>query len=164
MPGPANVRTSAGIMLYRLRSRVLEVFLVHPGGPYWARKDDGAWSIPKGEIEESEDALEAAQREFREETGSAVAGPFEALTPVKTRGGKLIRGWAASGDLDPSTLRSNLFSMEWPPRSGKMQSFPEVDRGDWFGLDEARVKINAGQLPLLDELAILLRVQPRPDR
>jgi predicted NUDIX family NTP pyrophosphohydrolase len=154
-----SARTSAGILLYRTRSGVLEVFLVHPGGPYWAAKDDGAWSIPKGEFEGPEAALPAAQREFQEETGSTVNGPFEALTPVRTRGGKWIRAWATKGELDPATLKSNLFSIEWPPRSGRTQSFPEVDRGDWFGLDEARVKISAGQLPLLEELATLLARQ-----
>jgi predicted NUDIX family NTP pyrophosphohydrolase len=154
-----SARTSAGILLYRTRSESLEVFLVHPGGPYWAGKDDGAWSIPKGELEQPEDALAAAQREFHEETGSEVTGPFQALTPVKTRGGKWIQAWAASGEMDPSSLSSNLFSMEWPPRSGRTQSFPEVDRGDWFRLDEARVKISAAQLPLLEELATLLASQ-----
>ena len=159
---PARIRTSAGILLHRTRSAALEVFLVHPGGPYWAGKDDGAWSIPKGESEDSEDALAAAQREFCEETGSEVTSPFQALTPVKTRGGKWIRAWAASGELDPSMLKSNLFSMEWPPRSGRMQSFPEVDRGAWFALDAARVKISAGQLPLLEELATLVAREGAP--
>jgi predicted NUDIX family NTP pyrophosphohydrolase len=149
-------------MLYRLRSRVLEVFLVHPGGPYWIKKDDGAWGIPKGEIEESEDALPAAQREFHEETGSVAAGPFIAMTPVKQRGGKWVRAWAAKGELDPAALSSNLFSMQWPPGSGRMQSFPEVDRGAWFPLDEARVKISPGQLPLLEELATLVANQNAP--
>jgi predicted NUDIX family NTP pyrophosphohydrolase len=139
-----------------MHSKVLEVFLVHPGGPYWLNKDDGTWGIPKGEIEESEDALPAAQREFQEETGGVVSGPFQALTPVKTPGGKWIRAWAMKGEFDPATLKSNLFSMEWPPRSGRMQSFPEVDRGAWFRLEQARVKISAGQLPLLEELATLL--------
>jgi predicted NUDIX family NTP pyrophosphohydrolase len=139
-----------------MRSGLLEVFLVHPGGPYWVRKDDGAWSIPKGEIEESEEALVAARREFLEETGSVVSGPFVAMTPVKQRSGKWVRAWAATGDLDPAALKSNLFSMQWPPGSGRMQSFPEVDRGAWFRLDEARVKITAGQLPLLEELATLV--------
>lgn len=139
-----------------MRSEGLEVFLVHPGGPYWINKDDGAWGIPKGEIEESEDALVAAQREFYEETGSVVAGPFTPLAPVKQRGGKWVRAWAARGDLDPSALKSNLFSMEWPPRSGRMQSFPEVDRGAWFTPAQARVKISASQLSLLDELATLV--------
>ncbi len=156
------MRTSAGILLYRKRSGALEVFLVHPGGPYWAGKDDGAWSIPKGEIEQSEDALAAAQREFCEETGSEVTGPYQPLAPVKTRGGKWIQAWAASGEFDPATLRSNLFSMEWPPRSGRMQSFPEVDRGAWFALDQARVKINSGQLPLLQELATLVASEAAP--
>jgi predicted NUDIX family NTP pyrophosphohydrolase len=151
-----SVRTSAGILLHRMRSGLLEVFLVHPGGPYWVRKDNGAWSIPKGEIEESEDALAAAQREFLEETGSVVTGPFIPMTPVQQRGGKWVRAWAATGDLDPAALKSNLFSMQWPPGSGRMQSFPEVDRGAWFGLEEARVKITAGQLPLLEELATLV--------
>jgi predicted NUDIX family NTP pyrophosphohydrolase len=139
-----------------MRSGLLEVFLVHPGGPYWVRKDDGAWSIPKGEIEESEEALVAARREFLEETGSVVSGPFVAMTPVKQRSGKWVRAWAATGDLDPAALKSNLFSMQWPPGSERMQSFPEVDRGAWFRLDEARVKITAGQLPLLEELATLV--------
>jgi predicted NUDIX family NTP pyrophosphohydrolase len=145
-----------------MQSVGLEVFLVHPGGPYWIHKDDGAWGIPKGEIEESEDGLAAAQREFYEETGSVVAGPFNALTPVKLRGGKWVRAWAARGELDPTALVSNLFSMEWPPRSGRMQSFPEVDRGAWFPRDQARLKISAGQLPLLEELALLVATQAAP--
>jgi predicted NUDIX family NTP pyrophosphohydrolase len=139
-----------------MHAQVLEVFLVHAGGPYWGNKDEGVWGIPKGEIEESEDALLAAQREFCEETGSVVTGPFTALTPVRQRSGKLIRAWAAKGEIDPSTLKSNLFSMEWPPRSGRMQSFPEVDRGDWFRLEQARVKISESQLPLLEELALIV--------
>jgi predicted NUDIX family NTP pyrophosphohydrolase len=145
-----------------MRSQVLEVFLVHPGGPYWINKDDGAWGIPKGEIEESEDALLAARREFNEETGSVVVGPFQALTPVKQRGGKWVRAWAARGELDPSALKSNLFSMQWPPGSGQMQSFPEIDRGAWFRLEQARVKISSSQLPLLEELATLLATQAAP--
>jgi len=145
-----------------MRSQVLEVFLVHPGGPYWVNKDDGAWGIPKGEIEESEDALLAARREFNEETGSVVDGPFQALTPVRQRGGKWVRAWAARGELDPSALKSNLFSMQWPPGSGQMQSFPEIDRGAWFRLEQARVKISASQLPLLEELATLVATQAAP--
>ena len=145
-----------------MRSQVLEVFLVHPGGPYWVNKDDGAWGIPKGEIEESEDALLAARREFNEETGSVVDGPFQALTPIKQRGGKWVRAWAARGELDPSVLKSNLFSMQWPPGSGQMRSFPEIDRGAWFRLEQARVKISASQLPLLEELATLVATQAAP--
>ena len=120
------------------------------------------WGIPKGEIEEAEDALLAAQREFTEETGSVVTGPFQALTPVRQRSGKLIRAWAAPGELDPSTLKSNHFSIQWPPGSGRMQSFPEVDRGDWFGLEQAREKISSSQLPLLEELAMLVARKGAP--
>jgi predicted NUDIX family NTP pyrophosphohydrolase len=149
-------RKSAGILLYRRRDGVLEIFLVHPGGPLWARKDDGAWSIPKGEYTEDEAPLLAAQREFAEETGATVQGPFAALTPVKQPSGKLISAWAAAGDFDPSQLRSNHFSMEWPPKSGQQQSFPEVDRGAWFTLPEALIKILSGQRPLLEELSSVI--------
>jgi predicted NUDIX family NTP pyrophosphohydrolase len=149
-------RKSAGILLYRRRDGVLEIFLVHPGGPLWARKDDGAWSIPKGEYTEDETPLLAAQREFAEETGATVQGPFAALTPVKQPSGKLITAWAAAGDFDPSQLRSNHFSMEWPPKSGQQQSFPEVDRGAWFTLPEALIKILSGQRPLLEELSSVI--------
>jgi len=152
----ARSRHSAGIVLYRKRCGVLEIFLVHPGGPYWARKDTGAWSIPKGEYQGAEEPLRAAQREFAEETGASVNAPFMALRPVKQRSGKLITAFAAEGDLDPSQLRSNLFEMEWPPKSGALQSFPEVDRGAWFSLAEARVKILSAQRALLDELAALI--------
>ena len=152
----ARSRKSAGILLYRRRGGVLEIFLVHPGGPLWARKDDGAWSIPKGEYTEDEAPLLAAQREFAEETGATVQGPFAALTPVKQPSGKLVSAWAAAGDLDPSQLRSNHFSMEWPPKSGQQQSFPEVDRGAWFTLPEARIKILSGQRPLLEELSSVI--------
>jgi predicted NUDIX family NTP pyrophosphohydrolase len=149
-------RKSAGILLYRRRDGVLEIFLVHPGGPLWARKDDGAWSIPKGEYTEDETPLLAAQREFAEETGATVQGPFAALTPVKQPSGKLITAWAAAGDFDPSQLRSNHFSMEWPPKSGQQQFFPEVDRGAWFTLPEALIKILSGQRPLLEELSSVI--------
>ena len=145
----ARSKSSAGIVLYRKRHRILEIFLVHPGGPYWARKDDGAWSIPKGEYEQGEEALLAAQREFLEETGVAVNGPFLALAPVRQPSGKIITAWAVEGDLDPTRLRSNRFSLEWPPKSGVMQSFPEVDRGAWFSLVHARGKLSPGQRPLL---------------
>jgi len=132
---------------------VPEVFLVHPGGPFWARKDAGAWSIPKGEFEEGDDPLEAAKREFLEETGSPVGGGFQALAPVRLKSGKTIHAWAVEGDIDAAAIRSNLFSMEWPPGSGRQQAFPEVDRGGWFGVAEARRKLQDGQLGLLDELA-----------
>lgn len=145
-------KTSAGILLYRRRGSDLEVFLVHPGGPFWAKKDLGAWSLPKGELEEGEEPLTAARREFTEETGFAVDGDFHPLPPQRQKSGKTILAWAVEGDCDPAALRSGTFSMEWPPRSGKQQQFPEVDRGAWFPLGEARKRINAGQAPFLDEL------------
>lgn len=151
----ARSKRSAGIVLYRKRLGILEIFLVHPGGPYWARKDNGAWSIPKGEYEQGEEALQAAQREFLEETGVAVNGPFLALAPVRQPSGKMITAWAAEGDLDPTRLRSNTFSLEWPAKSGVMQSFPEVDRGAWFSLADARSKLSPGQRPLLRDIAEL---------
>jgi predicted NUDIX family NTP pyrophosphohydrolase len=151
----ARSKRSAGIILYRKRHGVLEIFLVHPGGPYWAKKDQGAWSIPKGEYDEGEEAIDAAQREFLEETGIPVQGPFVALAPVRQPGGKIITAWAAEGDLDPSRLLSNSFSLEWPPKSGVTQSFPEVDRGAWFSLTQARDKLSPGQLPLLQGIADL---------
>ena len=146
-------RVSAGILLYRKRGDLLEVFLVHPGGPFWARKDQGAWSIAKGQYDPGEDALEAARREFREETGQEVNGPFLPLPKVKQAGGKTVTAWAARGEFDPALLRSDSFSLEWPPGSGVQQSFPEVDRGAWFDLPQARRKILTGQLPLLEALA-----------
>jgi len=145
-------RRSAGILLYRRTGRSLELFLVHPGGPFWAKKDEGAWSIPKGLHEEAEDPLAAAQREFTEETGMVCAGPFITLGEFRQPGGKVLRAWAMEGDCDPAALNSNEFSMEWPPRSGRMQSFPEVDRGAWLAPDEARRKILKGQLPILEAL------------
>ena len=151
----ARSKSSAGIVLYRKRHGILEIFLVHPGGPYWARKDDGAWSIPKGEYGQGEEALRAAQREFLEETGVEVSGPFLALAPVRQPSGKIITAWAVEGDLDPTRLRSNRFSLEWPPKSGVMQSFPEVDRGAWFSLQDARAKLSPGQRPILQALAEL---------
>ena len=142
-------------MLYRTRDQVVEVFLVHPGGPLWRNKDAGAWSIPKGEFVDGEDALAAARREFFEETGRRIEGPFVALRPVCQRGGKVVHAWAVEGDLPLEGLASNTFAMEWPPRSGRMQSFPEVDRYAWFPLEEARVRINEAQRALVDELAAL---------
>ena len=145
-------RISAGILLYRSRAGMLEVFLVHPGGPYWTRKDAGAWSIPKGEVDEGADELATARREFEEETGSAIHGEFVALTPLKQPSGKLVYAWAISGDINASSVKSNMFSMEWPPRSGKQKEFPEVDRGEWFSVAAAKEKITAGQRAFLDQL------------
>jgi predicted NUDIX family NTP pyrophosphohydrolase len=150
-------RLSAGILLYRLRGGEVEVFLVHPGGPYWARKDDGAWSIPKGEYDAGDDPLAAAKREFREETGAEVAGAFRALTPLRQPGGKVVSAWAVEGDLDAATVQSGTFSLEWPPHSGKTQQFPEVDRAAWFELHTARAKLLPGQRGFLDQLERLLR-------
>ena len=145
-------KNSAGILLHRLRGSGIEVFLVHPGGPFWAKKDARAWSIPKGEFEAGEDPLEAAKREFKEETGFAVEGNFIELTPVKQPGGKVVYAWAVMGDCEADSIKSNTFSLEWPPRSGKRKEFPEVDRAGWFTPEVAREKILKGQLVLLEEL------------
>jgi predicted NUDIX family NTP pyrophosphohydrolase len=146
-------RRSAGIVLHRAGDGGPEVLLVHPGGPFWAKKDDGAWSIPKGEYEPDEDALACALREFEEETGTRLDsdGLIE-LGAVVQKAGKEVTAWAARGDLDPATVRSNTFTMEWPPRSGRRQEFPEIDRAQWFTLDEARAKLVAAQVELLDRL------------
>jgi len=148
-------KISAGILLYRKRKSGLQVFLVHPGGPLWENKDLGAWSIPKGEIDPGENALSAARREFEEETGFPVSGNFIPLSPVRLKSGKLVHAWAVEGDCDPEAIRSNTFSMEWPPRSGRQQEFPEIDRATWLDLEEAKGKINKGQVPLLEELGRL---------
>jgi predicted NUDIX family NTP pyrophosphohydrolase len=144
--------TSAGLLLYRRRVPPLEVFLVHPGGPYWARKDDGAWSVPKGLVEPGEDELACARREFREETGFEVpaGGSERDLGIFRQPSGKRLHVWAIEGDCDPSALKSNLFEMEWPPRSGGRAQFPEVDRGGWFDRTQALVKVTSGQRPLLE--------------
>jgi predicted NUDIX family NTP pyrophosphohydrolase len=150
-------KESAGLLLYRSRGGSIEVFLVHPGGPFWAKKDEGSWSIPKGEIEAGEDKLGAAKREFQEETGLAVsAGPFQPLKPIRQKGGKIVHAWAAQSDLDSAAVKSNTFSMVWPPRSGKMREFPEIDRAGWFEIAEARRKILKSQLCLLAQLEELL--------
>ena len=145
-------KRSAGLLLYRRREGCLEVLLVHPGGPLWSRRDEGAWSIPKGEIGEGEEPLAAARREFAEETGAEANGPARRLSPCRQLGGKVVEAWAVEGDFDPTALRSNTVSMEWPPRSGRRIEVPEVDRAGWFGIDEARRRILEGQRPLLDEL------------
>ncbi len=158
----AGGKRSAGILAYRLGATGqgaagLEVFLVHPGGPFWSRRDAGAWSIPKGEYGPDEPALQAAQREFFEETGQRVQGPFIELTPLRQPGGKLVSAFAVEApSLDPAKLRSNLFRLEWPPRSGAYQDFPEVDRAAWFALPEARSRLLAGQQALLLELTARL--------
>ena len=149
-------KTSAGLLLYRRRGGDLQVFLVHPGGPFWTKKDAGAWSIPKGEATAEESLLAAAQREFQEETGLSVSGDFRALTPVRQPSGKVVHAWAVEADCDAGAVRSNSFEMEWPPRSGRKQAFPEIDRAEWFDLPSARAKITKGQLGLLDQLARLL--------
>ena len=136
---------SAGILLYRKINNNLQVFLVHPGGPFFKNKDLGAWSIPKGEFLDDEEPLIAAKREFEEETGQVIDGNFISLSPVKLKSGKKIYAWAVEGDIDHETIFSNLFEMEWPPKSGKKQSFPEIDRAGWFEVDEAKLKINAAQ-------------------
>jgi predicted NUDIX family NTP pyrophosphohydrolase len=148
-------RQSAGLLLYRRGPRGLEVFLVHPGGPYWAKKDEGAWSIPKGEFGPEEDPLAAARREFEEETGFRVEGPFIPLTPLKQPSGKVIHAWTAAGDCDPAAVQSNNFTLEWPPKSGRMQEFPEIDRAGWFTLEEAQVKMVKGQRGFLEELRLI---------
>jgi predicted NUDIX family NTP pyrophosphohydrolase len=148
----ARARRSAGILLYRHRAGGLEVLLVHPGGPFWRNRDEGAWSIPKGEFDDHEDALAAARREFAEETGTAIDGEFVALAPHRQRSGKTVHAWAVEGDLDAAAVRSNSFSMEWPPKSGRTAEFPEVDRAAWFPIAEARKKLLPGQLPFLDQL------------
>ena len=149
-------KQSAGLLLYRVHQGALEVFLVHPGGPFWAGKDLGAWSIPKGEIEEGEDLLEAARREFAEETGFRPEGVFRELAPVRQKSGKVVRAWAVEGDCDAAAIRSNTFPLEWPPRSGRWMDVPEVDRAGWFDLDTARAKILEGQRGLLEELRRLV--------
>ncbi len=145
-------KRSAGILMYRRRGHEIEVFLVHPGGPFWAKKDLGAWSLPKGEYEAEEDPLTVARREFEEETGIAVNGDFLPLGEVKQAGGKIVTAWAVEGNCDPAGLKSNTFQMEWPPRSKKIAEFPEVDRWEWFSLDAARERILAGQKIFLDRL------------
>lgn len=139
-------------MYRRHGSGALEVLLAHPGGPWWARKDAGAWTLPKGEFEDGEEALACALREFQEETGMTPSGPYAPLGEVRQKSGKRVAAWTFEGDLDPSLLQSNLFEMEWPPRSGQLRQFPEIDRIGWFGLDAARTKLLPAQLPFLDRL------------
>jgi predicted NUDIX family NTP pyrophosphohydrolase len=152
------VKTSAGLILFREVAGELQVLLVHPGGPFWTKKDDGAWSIPKGEIEPDEDPLAAARREFSEETGFEVAGETIALSPLRQPSGKIVHAWAVRGEADATALKSNTFPLEWPPKSGRMQEFPEVDRAEWFSLANAARKILKGQAAFLDQLRQKLAV------
>ena len=151
------MKQSAGILLYKVQKTELYVLLIHPGGPFFAKKDAGAWSVPKGEFEKAEDPLAAAKREFQEETGKKIDGDFIPLKSVKQKSGKLVQVWAVKGELDVSEICSNLFEMEWPPRSGKKQSFPEIDRAEWFTLEEAIQKIIPAQRAFLEELDQLLK-------
>jgi predicted NUDIX family NTP pyrophosphohydrolase len=150
-------KQAAGILLYRRAPVGLEVLLAHPGGPLWSRKDAGSWTLPKGQFTEGELPLDAAKREFEEEMGSPPAGLFQPLGTVKQPSGKVIHGWAVESDFDVTTVKSNLFSLEWPPKSGRMGEFPEVDRAEWFSIEDARVKILKGQAPFLDRLLALLK-------
>ncbi|MCX2473884.1 NUDIX domain-containing protein [Pedobacter sp. MC2016-05] len=152
------MRISAGLLLFRKNNNELEFFLVHPGGPFYTKKNEGVWSVPKGELDGDEEPLKAAVREFQEETGRSVTGNFIPLNPIIQKGGKKVLCWAVEGDFDPSTLVSNTFEMKWPPKSGKMQDFVEVDRGDWFNYQKACVAIKDRQIPLLDELRDLLKL------
>lgn len=154
----AKKKNAAGLLLYRRRGELLEVFLVHPGGPFWAKKDAGAWSLPKGEIGEDEDPLQAAKREFTEETGFPIEGEFRPLEPIKQPGGKVVQAWAIEANCDPAQVRSNVFTMEWPPKSGRTQQFPEVDRAEWFAVTESRKRIIAAQINFLDQLVSVLGV------
>jgi predicted NUDIX family NTP pyrophosphohydrolase len=146
-------KQSAGLVVYRKRAGGVEVLLVHPGGPFWKNKDEGAWSIPKGEFSEGEDPLAVARREFQEEIGQPIDGNFEALAPIKQRSGKTVHAWSIQADVDISQTQSNTFTIEWPPRSGKQQEFPEVDRVEWFPLQLAMKKINSAQSELLQQLS-----------
>jgi predicted NUDIX family NTP pyrophosphohydrolase len=149
-------KASAGILMYRRRAGALEVLLVHPGGPYWQGKDAGAWSIPKGEFSPDEDPEAAARREFEEELGVAPAGELTPLGSIRQKSGKDVFAWAVQGDVDAGAVRSNTFRLEWPPKSGRLREFPEVDRADWFALDDARARMHAGQAVLLDRLLATL--------
>jgi predicted NUDIX family NTP pyrophosphohydrolase len=157
-----TTQQSAGILLYRQahygpgQPPIIQIFLVHPGGPYWKNKNTGCWTIPKGEFNDTEPALDAAIREFREETGATLQGEFLPLTPIRQKGGKRVFAWAIAGNLDPENLVSNTFELEWPRGSGRFKTFPEVDRGDWYTIDQARMIINPAQIAFLDELLTLM--------
>ena len=150
------MKQSAGILLYRNIKKEIQFFLVHPGGPFWKNKDEGSWSIPKGEFTQGEDPLDAAKREFKEETGISCDGDFIELSPVKLKSGKIIFAWALEKDIDPELIKSNFFEMEWPPKSGKKSSFPEIDKGSWFSPVVAKQKMNATQSAFINELLLKL--------
>jgi len=151
-------KQSAGILVYRFQAKELQVFLVHPGGPFWKNKDVGAWSVPKGEFLADENPLSAAKREFTEETSQQIDGDFMELSAVKLKSGKTVYAWAVEGDVDEANVVSNTFMFEWPPKSGKMIEIPEVDKGGWFDITTAKVKINPAQIPLIDELVKLINL------
>lgn len=151
------MRTSAGILLYRKTNKFIEVFLVHPGGPFWKGKNKGAWSIPKGEFTEDEDPLTVAKKEFKEETGQAIEGAFIKLKPVQQKGGKIVHAWAVEGDADAENIVSNTFKQEWPYKSGKWISIPEVDKAGWFSAEEAKEKMNAAQVEFVEQLIEYLK-------
>lgn len=152
-------KESAGILLYRLKNMHLEVFLVHPGGPYFVKKDLGVWSIPKGEFTSEEIPLDAAKREFKEETGMEISGiDFILLKPIEQKNNKTVYAWALQGDIDAAKIKSNTFDLEWPPKSGAKQAFPEIDKGQWFDITSAKQKINERQVPLIDELVMKLKL------
>lgn len=156
-------KQSAGILLYRFRNETPEVLLVHPGGPFWAKKDKGVWSIPKGEIEENENPFAAAKRETAEETGIDLeimnTSSFIELSPVKIKSSKIIFTWAVEGDFDTNEIKSNSFEMEWPPKSGQRKQFPEADKAGWFSIDEAKIKVNEAQVAILEELADKIKMR-----
>jgi predicted NUDIX family NTP pyrophosphohydrolase len=154
-------KISAGLLMYRVRDGELEFLLAHPGGPFWKNKDAGAWTIPKGELQPGEEPLTAAQREFTEETGIQIQNPLIELTPIQQKGGKLVHAWAFEGDCDTACSKSNTYQMEWPPRSGKFQNCPEIDRVCFFRMAEAKQKINQAQVALLEELTIKLSASAR---
>ncbi len=154
------MKKSAGILACRKAGKNIEVFLAHPGGPFWKNKDEHAWSVPKGEFTDDEIPLEAAKREFWEETGIQISGEFIKLEPVKQPGGKLVFVWAVEADLNPADIKSNTFPLEWPPRSGKTIDVPEIDKAAWFPLDIARQKIHKGQIPILEQLSSKVDFKP----
>lgn len=156
-------KQSAGVLLYRLKDKQLQFFLIHAGGPFFSKKDNGSWSVPKGEFLDDENPLDAAKREFLEETGQPIDGDFIELEPVIQKAGKKVYAWAVEGDIDHENIVSNLFEMEWPPKSGKKQSFPEVDKAGWFGVEETKAKINSAQVGFIEELiGIIDSSKPSP--